>query len=65
MPGFEYWAGIPNSEGAPTGGIYNFYGDVVSSVKPHNLTTNWVAYWDGDLLSEHLMHTIRHLLKVI
>lgn len=54
-PGFEYWASVPNSEipdQIPSGAIYNFYGEVISEVKPRNFSTNWRAYWDGDLLSE-------------
>ena len=53
--GFEYWAGVPNSEipdEVPSGAIYNVYGDVVAQIKPKNFTTNWRMYWDGDLLSE-------------
>ncbi|MCM1046066.1 MAG: hypothetical protein NC417_11210 [Candidatus Gastranaerophilales bacterium] len=51
-PGFEYWINTPNNEGAPTGGIYNFFGDVVAVAPPANMSTNWRLYWDGDLLSE-------------
>lgn len=54
-PGYEYWASVPNSEipdEIPEGAIYNFYGDIISAVKPRNFSTNWCAYWDGDLLSE-------------
>lgn len=52
--GFEYWANRPSSEtaGDVPGAIYNFYGDVVAYSKPYNFSTNFVMYWDGDLLSE-------------
>ena len=53
-PGYEYWANRPSSEisGAVPGAIYNFYGDVISQTKPDGFSTNFVLYWDGDLLSE-------------
>lgn len=55
LPGYEYWSSRPNSETpdeVPSGAICNFYGNVISTVKPRNFSTNWCAYWDGDLLSE-------------
>ncbi len=55
LAGYEYWANVPNSEianQAPSGAIYNFYGEVISQEKPVNFTTNWRLFWDGDLLSE-------------
>ena len=53
-PGFEFWASNPNSEAEQTyqGGIYNLTSGVLSAEKPDNFSTNWVLYWDGDLLSE-------------
>lgn len=53
-PGYEYWANRPSNEiaGAVPGAIYNFYGDVISQTKPDGFSTNFVLYWDGDLLSE-------------
>ena len=50
--GFEYWANNPNSEGNITGAIFNIKGSVIAATKPDNISTNWVIYWDGDLLSE-------------
>lgn len=48
------WANRPSNEiaGAVPGAIYNFYGDVISQTKPDGFSTNFVLYWDGDLLSE-------------
>ena len=51
-PGYEYWGGVPNSESAPSGAIYNVSGEIVSLEKPSDFTTNWCMYWDGDLLAE-------------
>ncbi len=51
-PGFEYWINTPNNEGDPTGGIYNFFGEIIASTPPGTFSTNWRLYWDGDLLSE-------------
>ncbi len=50
--GFEYWANNPNNEGNITGAIFNIDGSIVAATKPNNFSTNWVIYWDGDLLSE-------------
>lgn len=52
LPGYEYWANTPNNESGPTGVIYNFFGDIIAATPPSNFSTNWIAYWDGDLLSE-------------
>ncbi|MCD8325555.1 MAG: hypothetical protein LUC90_02390 [Lachnospiraceae bacterium] len=51
-PGYEYWVSIPNIEDIFDGGIYNFTEGPLVETMPEGMVTNWIAYWDGDLLSE-------------
>ncbi len=53
-PGYEYWASIPENEGVLSGGIYNFTTGLLTNSRPSNMKTNFIVYWDGDLLSELL-----------
>ncbi|MCD8378969.1 MAG: Ig-like domain-containing protein [Lachnospiraceae bacterium] len=53
-PGYEYWCSIPENEGVLSGGIYNFTTGLLTNSRPSNMKTNFIVYWDGDLLSELL-----------